>query len=120
MNNSMRINITNIRRLIFDKKQMRYLAAGGAAAGVEYLSFTVLFYFIFAESHIILTQIVSYIIGLVFAFILHYTWTFKSQNSSRLLRQQFVLYTLTAAINLYRGGRVAAASRAPPRRCRLR
>ena len=100
MNNSMRINITNIRRLIFDKKQMRYLAAGGAAAGVEYLSFTVLFYFIFAESHIILTQIVSYIIGLVFAFTLHYTWTFKSQNSSRLLRQQFVLYTLTAAINL--------------------
>lgn len=96
----MGVKITVIRQLICDKKQMKYLVAGGTAAGLEYSSFAILFYLIFAESHVVLAQSISYFVGLVSAFSLHYVWTFRAQNSSKLLKQQFVLYTLTAIVNL--------------------
>lgn len=96
----MGVGFTKLKQRITNVKQLRYVLSGATAAVVEYLSFAGLFYVAFGGSRIVLSQAISYCIGLVLAFTLHYLWTFRSQNTPNLLKQQFILYTLTALINI--------------------
>lgn len=82
------------------QKQVRYLLSGGLAAATEYALFALLFYLTFSQSRLGLAQALSYLAGLVVAFTLHAAWTFRPQQMPGYLRQQFILYSLTAIVNL--------------------
>lgn len=81
------------------QKLVRYIISGGSAAAIEYGAFLLFQYGL--HFPVWLSQVASFLVGLVTAFLLHALWTFR--QGSQLMdakRQRFVLYVLLAAINI--------------------
>ena len=80
------------------KKPIRFLVSGGFAAIAEYVSFAVLNYYF--NDHLILINVISFVIGLIISFNLNKWWVFDSKNA---VAGEFVKYLALACINLVLG-----------------
>lgn len=80
------------------RKALRYLVAGVFVALLEYSLFLLLQY---GFSLVIwVSQVISFLAGLVAAFLVHALWTFKGETVMQHKRHRFVLYCLLAGINV--------------------
>lgn len=80
------------------RKALRYLVAGVLVALLEYGVFLLLQY---GFSVVIwASQTISFLIGLVAAFLVHVLWTFKAEGAMQHKKHRFVLYCLLAGINV--------------------
>lgn len=83
------------RRLISDKK-IRYLIVGGSAFLVEYCVFLVLQY----STHLlVLANVVSFTIALIYSFLLHRVWTFGGSHKYSV-RLQLLSYVGLGILNV--------------------
>lgn|SRR5574344_2792599 len=83
--------------------QIRYLLSGTTAAVLEFGSFNLLFYVIFARSNdlLLVAQVTSYLIGFTTAFVLHNRFSFKTERKYVYSkRQQLVGYAIVSLTNL--------------------
>ena len=80
------------------QKALRYLVAGVFVAVIEYGLFLVLHYSWSVE--IWLAQTISFLTGLVVAFLVHALWTFKGEVAMEHKKHRFILYCLLAGINV--------------------
>ena len=64
----------------------RYIFVGGAATAVDWGVSVLLFYGVFGESHAVAANVISFVCGLVFNYIISTFWIFRSSSqSSRLV-----------------------------------
>ncbi len=83
--------------------RIRYLLSGTTAAVLEFGSFNLLFYVIFARSNdlLLVAQVTSYLIGFTTAFVLHNRFSFKTERKYVYSkRQQLVGYAIVSLTNL--------------------
>lgn len=75
---------------------MKFIFTGGTAAGVEYIVFLGLHFFL-GPSWIFLSQTISFLCGFLVSFLLNRSWVFSNKTNTRL---QLVKYTILACFNL--------------------
>lgn len=80
---------------IVNDRRVRYLFVGGSGALIEYVGFYVMNSF----SPIVISNAISFCIGLFYTFFLHRILTFKGDYAIRG-RGQLILYLLLAVTNL--------------------
>lgn len=85
-----------IRKLLSASK-IRYLLVGGSSVLLEYGSFLTLVMIMGGGA--VTANAVSFLIGLVYTFLLHNKWTFSGDHTHGM-RGQFIAYATLAAINL--------------------
>lgn len=85
-----------IIRLLSDKK-IRYLLIGGSSAFLEFGSFVVINHF---STNVVISNVLSFLVGLLYSFSLHRVWTFKGEHKHNPKRQ-FVSYGVLAIINIF-------------------
>lgn len=84
---------------LFPPKQVRrYLFSGVTAFISEYGMFIVLYKVL--ECPLILSNSISFLIGLIISFSLQRSWTFQKSQFQKALSRQFLLYSLLAVFNL--------------------
>ena len=82
---------------VTSRKEIRYIISGGASAVVEYISFLIL---ISVTNLLIVSNSLSFIMGMVSGFIFHKTWSFRGEHQFKT-RHQFAGYVGLAAINFF-------------------
>jgi putative flippase GtrA len=80
---------------ILSNRPIKFILTGGIAFGVEYTSFIFLVYFV--DSNIVVSNIVSFSLGLVTSFLLNKNWVFGNKEKSK---RQPILYLSLALFNL--------------------
>lgn len=78
-------------------KRLRYILIGGSSAVFEYISFILLNYLL---SNIILANVISFIIGLLYSFLLHRGWTFSGGSHRHNPSSQLLSYAILALVNV--------------------
>lgn len=88
-------------RQLIDKvvgdSRVRYLSVGGTSALLEYSCFLLLFSF--TPIGVVPSNIISFLLGLTFTFLMHRYWTFKGQQA-HAAHHQFVAYATLALTNV--------------------
>lgn len=84
------------------KRIIKYLIVGMVAFIVEFLSFTIIFSFTNGPYHLLITQSVSFSLGLLVSFTGSRLFTFSESknNYANNIKKQFLYYLLLAAANL--------------------
>lgn len=95
MTNKNNLLTSIISRFLADKK-IRYLIVGGSAFLVEYGIFLTLHY---TTGLLVLANVVSFTIALLYSFLLHYAWTFCG-NHHYGIRLQLVSYVGLGIFNV--------------------
>ncbi len=80
-----------------EDSRLRYLFVGGSSVLIEYGSFVVLIKV--ALSGVVIANIVSFLIGLTYTFLLHNRWTFKGSHKHSI-KKQLIAYGTLATINV--------------------
>lgn len=83
-------------RAIRTHKEIRYLIAGTASEGIEYVSF--LFLITQLPHAIYFSNSLSFLLGVGSGFIFHKLWTFRGEHQFKTY-QQFVGYVSLAGVN---------------------
>ena len=87
--------ITRLIELLNDKR-VRYLIIGGSSATIEYVSFILLN---ITTSNVIIANIISFTVGLMYSFSLHRIWTFKGEHRHNP-KSQLIAYVTLAILNV--------------------
>lgn len=84
------------------KRVIKYLIVGTSAFIVEFFSFTIIFSFINGPYHLLITQSMSFCLGLLVSFTGSRLFTFSESknNYANNIKKQFLYYLLLAAANL--------------------
>jgi putative flippase GtrA len=80
---------------ILSNRPIKFILTGGIAFSVEYTSFIFLVYFV--DSNLVISNIVSFGLGLVTSFLLNKNWVFGNKEKSK---RQPILYLALALFNL--------------------
>lgn len=75
---------------------IRYLLTGGSAVAVEFVSFLFLFYVI--SSSLIMSNSLSFVLGMLTSFLLNRQWAFK--GSKGRMHHQLMMYVMLALLNV--------------------
>ena len=89
-------SLKEIFKKISKDRRFRYLFVGGSGAFFEYVSFFLLNLFI---SIVIVTNAVSFLVGLFYTFFMHRAVTFKG-DYARKGERQLLMYSTLAILNL--------------------
>lgn len=81
--------------MLLSYKPIKFILTGGVAFGVEYASFIFLVYLV--DSNLVVSNIVSFSLGLVTSFLLNKNWVFNNKEKSK---RQPILYLALALFNL--------------------
>jgi putative flippase GtrA len=85
-----------ILRIIHDSRA-RYLFIGGTSAVLEYSCFLLLVAIMGVG--VIIPNVISFLLGLIYTFLMHHFWTFKGDHT-HAAHHQFVAYATLALINV--------------------
>lgn len=80
----------------FADKRVRYLLIGGSSAFIEFVCFVFLNKIL---GLIVIANIISFLVGLLYSFLLHRLWTFRGNHKINP-KLQFLSYTVLAVMNL--------------------
>ena len=86
-----------VHRFLHDSR-VRYLFIGGTSATLEYCCFLILVAVLGVG--VIIPNIISFLVGLVFAFLMHHFWTFKGEQA-HAAHHQFAAYATLAFVNIF-------------------
>lgn len=87
----------NVIRGALQDSRFRYLSIGGSSALLEYSCFLLLVDGV--KLGVIAANIISFLLGLIYTFLLHHHWTFKGQHA-HTASKQFTAYATLALINV--------------------
>lgn len=92
----------NFNKIRPTKRVIRYLIVGTSAFIVEFFSFTIILGFINGPYNLLITQSVSFSLGLLVSFTGSRLFTFNESknNYANNIKKQFLYYSLLAAANL--------------------
>lgn len=78
-----------------NERIIKFIITGSVAFGIEYVSFIFLVYLV--DSNLVVSNVVSFSLGLVTSFLLNKNWVFKNKEKSK---KQPILYLALALFNL--------------------
>jgi putative flippase GtrA len=89
--------VTDVISRIINDRRFRYLLVGGTSVILEYISFLLLIEL--AGLSVVMANIISFLVGFIYTFVLHNRWTFFG-NHEHNIKSQFAAYTTLAVINV--------------------
>lgn len=87
--------VKKARTIVATRREVRYVISGAASAGIEFLSFIVLFA---VTDWLYFSNSLSFALGVISGFIFHTTWSFPGEKRFKT-HQQFVGYVSLAGFN---------------------